>query len=209
MPITVAHPANWGSYKMDLLRQAFLLADLTDVQTCSEPEAAAITYASRQRVDDGACIAVYDLGGGTFDAAVLRNTAGRFTVLGTPEGIEHLGGVDFDEAVFQHVLRSAGIDLRSLDPEDPQLVFALDRLRRDCVAAKEALSTDIEAVVAVGDRHHAHHRAAHPRRPRGHAAAAVGRDGQCDAPRAALGGGRADNRCRRSCWSAVRRASRS
>jgi molecular chaperone DnaK len=147
--ITVSHPANWGSYKMDLLRQAFLLADLTDVATCSEPEAAAITYASRQRVDDGACIAVYDLGGGTFDAAVLRNTAGHFTVLGTPEGIEHLGGVDFDEAVFQHVLRSAGIDLRSLDPEDPQLVFALDRLRRDCVAAKEALSTDTEAVVAV------------------------------------------------------------
>jgi molecular chaperone DnaK len=147
--ITVAHPANWGAYKQGLLRQAFLLADLTNVQTCTEPEAAAITYASRQRVDDGACIAVYDLGGGTFDAAVLRNNAGQFTGLGTPEGIEHLGGVDFDEAVFQHVLRSVGIDLRSLNPEDPQVVFALDRLRRDCVVAKESLSTDTEAVLPV------------------------------------------------------------
>jgi Tol biopolymer transport system component/actin-like ATPase involved in cell morphogenesis len=147
--ITVAHPANWGSYKMELLRQAFLLADLRDVQTCTEPEAAAIAYAARQRVEDGASIAVYDLGGGTFDAAVLRNVAGHFTLLGMPEGIEHLGGVDFDEAVFQHVLRSAAIDLRTLNPDDPEQVFALDRLRRDCVVAKEALSTDTEAVVSV------------------------------------------------------------
>ncbi|HVH23484.1 MAG TPA: Hsp70 family protein [Pseudonocardia sp.] len=52
----------------------------------------------------GSTVAVYDLGGGTFDAAVVRKTAGGgFELLGTPEGIDQLGGVDFDEAVFAHV----------------------------------------------------------------------------------------------------------
>ncbi len=147
--ITVSHPANWGEFKTDLLRQSFRLADLADVQTCTEPEAAAVSYAARQRVADGECVAVYDLGGGTFDAAVLRNGQGRFSVLGTPEGIEHLGGVDFDEALFQHVLRSIGADEMSFDPDDPEVVWTLGRLRRECVEAKELLSADTEAVVTV------------------------------------------------------------
>jgi molecular chaperone DnaK len=71
--ITVSYPANWSSYKIDLLHQAFTIANLRDVQTCTEPEAAAITYATRQRVPEGGHVAVYDLGGGTFDAAVLRH----------------------------------------------------------------------------------------------------------------------------------------
>ncbi len=70
--IAVSHPANWGNYKLDLLRQSINLADLDDVATISEPEAAAIHYASQARVEPGSVIAVYDLGGGTFDAAVLR-----------------------------------------------------------------------------------------------------------------------------------------
>ncbi len=147
--ITVSHPANWGGFKMDLLRQSFLLADLADVRTCTEPEAAAVTYATRQRVAAGECIAVYDLGGGTFDAAVLRNDDGHFTVLGAPEGIEHLGGVDFDEALFQHVLRSIDADTLDLDPDDPDIVWALQRLRRECVEAKELLSADTETVLSV------------------------------------------------------------
>ncbi|HEY2997700.1 MAG TPA: Hsp70 family protein, partial [Acidimicrobiales bacterium] len=61
--IAVSHPANWGAYKLDLLRQSFRLADLDDVVTVTEPEAAAIHYASLSRVEPGAVIAVYDLGG--------------------------------------------------------------------------------------------------------------------------------------------------
>jgi molecular chaperone DnaK len=147
--IVVSHPANWGPFKLDLLRQAFQLADLTDVSTCTEPEAAAITYANRQRVRPGECIAVYDLGGGTFDATVLRNDAGRFTLLGTPEGIEHLGGIDFDEAIFSRVLGGAGGRLQTLNFDDPDVVFALGRLRRDCVLAKETLSSDTDTSIAV------------------------------------------------------------
>ena len=71
---------------------------------CTEPEAAAAQYAAQTRINPGDRVAVYDLGGGTFDACVLEKTATGFRALGTPEGVEHLGGVDFDEAVLRHVL---------------------------------------------------------------------------------------------------------
>ena len=58
--IAVSHPANWGSYKKDLLSQAIRLADLSDVSTLTEPEAAAIFYSTQERVDTGSVIAVYD-----------------------------------------------------------------------------------------------------------------------------------------------------
>ncbi|HEU5266822.1 MAG TPA: Hsp70 family protein, partial [Jatrophihabitans sp.] len=147
--VTVSHPANWTSYKLDLLQQACAIANVPAAGRCSEPEAAAITYATRQRVPEGACVAVYDLGGGTFDAAVLRHEGQRFTLLGRPEGLEHLGGVDFDEAVFQHALRSLGAEFAAVDPDDPGVVRGLERLRRDCVLAKETLSSDTEAQLSV------------------------------------------------------------
>ena len=147
--LAVTHPANWGEFKTDVLRQACHLADLRDVQLVTEPVAAAVHYASTERVDPGAVVAVYDLGGGTFDAAVLRKTADGFTTLGEPEGIERLGGVDFDAAVFAHVRSALGGVVEDLDPDDPTARAAIARLRRDCVAAKEALSFDTDATVPV------------------------------------------------------------
>ena len=83
---------------------------------------------------------MYDLGGGTFDAAVLRKTEDGFELLGEPAGIEQLGGVDFDEAVLAHVVDTLGDVVRDLDPADPAVVEALAQLRRDCIVAKEDLS---------------------------------------------------------------------
>lgn len=149
--IAVTHPANWGPYKVDLLRQGLRLADLDaeNVVLVSEPEAAAISYASTERVEPGQVVAVYDLGGGTFDAAVLRRTETGFEILGRPEGIERLGGIDFDMAVFGHVQRALGGVLEDLDPEDPAVQTAVARLRQDCVDAKEALSSDTDASIPV------------------------------------------------------------
>jgi actin-like ATPase involved in cell morphogenesis len=146
--IAVTHPANWGPYKKDLLAQALRLADV-DAITLTEPEAAAIAYAANERVDPGAVVAVYDLGGGTFDAAVLRKSDDGFTILGQPEGIERLGGIDFDEAVVQHVRSALGGALDQVDPDDEQAMSALARLRAECVEAKEALSTDTETSIPV------------------------------------------------------------
>lgn len=148
--ICISHPANWGPYKKDLLGQAVRLAgvDVPVTQT-TEPEAAAVFYSQQQRIDAGAVVAVYDLGGGTFDAAVLRKTTTGFEILGQPEGIERLGGIDFDAAVFAHVGRALGGALSELDEDDPAVVAAVARLRDECVAAKEALSSDTDTAIPV------------------------------------------------------------
>ncbi|MGM9471645.1 Hsp70 family protein [Pseudarthrobacter sp. YS3] len=148
--IVLTHPASWGAHRTDLILRALVAKGLANVTLVSEPEAAALHYASQTRVEDGSTIAVYDLGGGTFDTAVLRKAgAGHFELLGRPEGIEGLGGADFDAAVLQHVAEHAGQALAGLDTSAPATLAALARLRRECVEAKEALSSDSEANISV------------------------------------------------------------
>ncbi|WP_311214001.1 MULTISPECIES: Hsp70 family protein [unclassified Arthrobacter] len=147
--IIMTHPAAWGQHRTSLVLAALNVAGLQDITLISEPEAAALHYASQTRVEDGSIIAVYDLGGGTFDTAILRKAgAGNFELLGRPDGIETLGGADFDAAVLRHVMGhvSAATDM---DPTAPETLAALSRLRRECREAKEALSMDSESSVAV------------------------------------------------------------
>ncbi|MFV2109066.1 Hsp70 family protein [Micromonospora sp. LOL_015] len=148
--ICVSHPANWGPYKLDLLRQAVRMANLdVPVTYTTEPAAAAINYAEQQRIEPGSIVAVYDLGGGTFDAAMLRKTPTGFEIMGQPEGIERLGGIDFDAAVFNHVRATLGGKLEELDEEDPAAIAAVARLRDECIQAKEALSSDTDTSIPV------------------------------------------------------------
>jgi YVTN family beta-propeller protein len=147
--VVLTHPANWGPFRRGLFEEVPNLAGLSDVTLITEPEAAAAHYATSRRLDDGQTVAVYDLGGGTFDATVLRKRPGGVEILGTPEGIERLGGVDFDEAILSHVNVAAGGALGELDMRDPRTTIALARLRQDCVLAKEALSVDTETVLPV------------------------------------------------------------
>jgi molecular chaperone DnaK (HSP70) len=150
--VGLSHPANWGTYKKDLLAAAVEdagIPDVPDVTMVTEPEAAAVHYASQERVEPGTVVAVYDLGGGTFDIAVLRKVDKGWEILGEPEGIERLGGIDFDEAVFRHVVASTGEALENLDEDDPQVLAAVARLRRECVDAKEALSSDSHVSIPV------------------------------------------------------------
>lgn len=147
--VTLTHPANWGPYKRELFGQIPHRAGLERVRMLTEPEAAAAHYASTERVPDGAAVAVYDLGGGTFDATVLRVSGDGFQILGTPEGIEGLGGIDFDEAVFAHVDRVLDGVVSASDPADVRATSAAIRLRQECVLAKEALSADTETTIPV------------------------------------------------------------
>jgi actin-like ATPase involved in cell morphogenesis len=148
--VTVTHPASWREHKVGLVRNALAGVGLADVTLMSEPEAAALHYASQARVDTGATIAVYDLGAGTFDVAILRKTGPQtFQPVGRPEGIERLGGADFDDAVFEHVFIHASDVLAGLEPTDQGVLIALSRLRRECTEAKEALSFDSEASIPV------------------------------------------------------------
>ena len=147
--IALCHPASYGEYKIDLLRQAVRQADIGSVSLLTEPEAAAVDYARQERVPAGTVIAVYDFGGGTFDATILRKTETGFEQLGRPEGMERLGGIDFDEALFTRAMtmvKSSGV---ALDPDDPATRAALARLRDECRRAKEALSSDTDATIQI------------------------------------------------------------
>jgi YVTN family beta-propeller protein len=147
--VVLTHPANWGPFRRELFEEVPQVAGLTGTRMVTEPEAAAAHYAASRHLEDGEIIAVYDLGGGTFDATVLRKTRSGIEILGAPEGIERLGGVDFDEAILSYVNYSAGGALSELDMSDPQTAIAMARLRQDCVLAKESLSIDTETAIPV------------------------------------------------------------
>jgi hypothetical protein len=147
--ISVTHPASWGPYRRELLEETVALADVGPAQLLTEPVAAALQHAASRPFAPGEIVALYDLGGGGFDAAVLRRDDEGFAMLGEPEGIDRLGGVDFDEAVFAHVIAGLGSKIEGMDLGDPEVVIALARLRRDCVEAKEALSFDTEVTIPV------------------------------------------------------------
>ncbi len=148
--VAVTHPAGWGPHKRALFEQALTAEGVEGVVFLSEPQAAAMGYANAERVAPGSVVGVYDLGGGTFDAAVARKLdSGGFEVLGRPEGIERLGGVDFDEAVYEHVSLALGAALQGMDTADPAVLAGVAALRRECTAAKEALSSDTEVTIPV------------------------------------------------------------
>jgi molecular chaperone DnaK len=147
--VVVTYPANWGPFKIGLLDEIVTLAGIGTWRGCPEPVAAAVQYAASVRVAVGDRLAVYDLGGGTFDVCVLEKTEDGFAVLGTPEGVEQLGGVDFDDLVFGLVWDSLGEKVAALDADDDAVTVGLARLRRECVEAKEALSGDVDGVVPV------------------------------------------------------------
>ncbi|RQS24081.1 Fe-S protein assembly chaperone HscA [Burkholderia sp. Bp8992] len=133
-------PAYFDDAQRQATKDAARLAGLNVLRLLNEPTAAAIAYG----LDNGAegLYAVYDLGGGTFDLSILKLTKGVFEVLAAG-GDSALGGDDFDHALFGHVLAQAGIDAKTLAPEDVRLL--LDRVR----VLKEALSAAPQASLDV------------------------------------------------------------
>lgn len=147
--VVLTHPANWGPYRRGLFEDVAAEAGLEDPPMLTEPEAAGVHFGVTRGLAEGELLGVYDLGGGTFDAAVLRGRAAGVEILGVPEGMEHLGGVDFDEAVLGRVDRACGGAVSELDAHDSRARAAAARVRQDCVVAKETLSVDDRANVPV------------------------------------------------------------
>jgi actin-like ATPase involved in cell morphogenesis len=146
--MAVTHPASWGAHKKDLLGAALRRYGLP-VTFLAEPQAAALHYAAAERVEPGSTIAVYDFGGGTFDAAVVHKDPHGFSLLGRPEGVDRLGGIDLDELVFEHVVEGLPDAFEGLDETDPAVLSAVAAVRRECTEAKEALSADTEVSIPV------------------------------------------------------------
>ena len=128
-------PAYFNDAQRQATKDAGRIAGLEVLRIVNEPTAASLAY-GLQKLAQGV-IAVYDLGGGTFDISILRVKDGVFEVLAT-NGNTHLGGDDFDRAMVQWLLAdiqaTRGVDL-STDPE------ALQELRLGAEAAKCRLSS--------------------------------------------------------------------
>ncbi len=144
------HPANWRSVRLEQFRICLSDAGLSEVSFAPEPFAAAAFHSVSGDVSVGDLIGVYDLGGGTFDAAVLRRTPNGFELAGDPEGVEHLGGLDFDDILFHLVRTRVGEPWNAAERRGgPSYAVAVSNVRRECVAAKEALSVDSMVEVPV------------------------------------------------------------
>jgi Hsp70 protein len=113
------------------------------------PVAAAAKLAHDVEIAVGTTVAVLDLGGGTFEATIVRRTDNGFDVVGPPGGLADLGGVEFDDAVFARVDAELGHVLRSVPRDDVDGMVALRRLRVACRSAKEWLSSSPDTTVEV------------------------------------------------------------
>ena len=137
-------PAYFNDSQRQATKDAGRIAGLEVLRIINEPTASALAYGLAKVKDEK--IAVYDLGGGTFDISILEIEAGEppvFEVLST-NGDTHLGGDDFDQLVVDHVAdefkKEQGIDLR-----DDRM--ALQRLKEAAEKAKVELSTVMQAEI--------------------------------------------------------------
>ena len=137
--VVITVPAYFDDAQRQATRDAGRLAGLNVLRLLNEPTAAAVAY-GLDKGNDGV-IAVYDLGGGTFDISILRLNKGVFEVLATG-GDSALGGDDFDRVLAQWIMEQAGI---SDDADHAQL----RRLMRDACAAKETLTGADEAKLDI------------------------------------------------------------
>jgi actin-like ATPase involved in cell morphogenesis len=147
--VTLTVPAAWGEHHRELMTAVAANAQLEGVGLLPEPVAVAIHYATQERLEAGSVTSVYDLGGGTFDTALVVRGGVGYELRGLPGGDESIGGEDFDDVVMDHVRRSLGNALTLLDTTDEAVLAGLQQVRLNAVAAKEALSDDLDASVAV------------------------------------------------------------
>ncbi|GIJ79805.1 Hsp70 protein [Micromonospora phaseoli] len=143
--IVLSHPASWGRYRRDLLHHALWESGLGSVTLLPRTVTVAESHAARGF--PGGVAAVYALGGGTFEAAVVRrNSRGRYETDGVPQGLTRLGGVDFDEALATHV---RSVLARELAAAGPAAGEALRTLPAECERAKRDLTSGSQTDVVL------------------------------------------------------------
>ena len=131
----ISVPANASSGQRLLTVDAFETAGFEVVRLLNEPSAAACEYAHRQKrtlSSQRVHVLIYDLGGGTFDASVLRLDEQGGEVAGTA-GIARLGGDDFDHVIYQLALEKAGLDENAVPPLFRAILLDECRLQKEAV----------------------------------------------------------------------------
>jgi molecular chaperone HscA len=134
-------PAYFDEAQRQATKDAARLAGLNVLRLLNEPTAAAVAYGLDQQAQG--VVAIYDLGGGTFDISILRLTGGVFEVMATG-GDSALGGDDFDHAIAGWIIREAGLSA-DLDPGTQRTLL------QSACAAKEALTAEVAVSLSHGD----------------------------------------------------------
>ncbi len=130
-------PAYFNDNQRQATRDAGKLAGLDVLRIVNEPTAAALAYGiDRTTPPEGEIIAVYDLGGGTFDISILKIQEGIFEVIST-NGDTHLGGDDLDQLIFRDFLFQLKTDEKTLEKEKE----LLQEIRLAAETAKKHLSS--------------------------------------------------------------------
>jgi molecular chaperone DnaK len=142
--LRLTYPADWGDARRAVLIEACERGGLPKADLIPEPVAAAVRIAYQVTPPDHH-IAVYDYGGGTFDAAVLLRTADGFEVAGPPVGRDPLGGEDIDQRIIGYVggllaEQYGEAWAKLLDPSDLDSRRDAADLRTEVQRAKETLS---------------------------------------------------------------------
>ena len=136
-------PAYFNDAQRQATKEAGEIAGLNVLRIINEPTAAALAYGLDKASDKDIKVAVYDLGGGTFDVSILEIGSGVFEVLST-NGDTHLGGDNFDEKIIDWIVsefkKESGIDA-SKDP------MAYQRIREASEKAKIELSSSAETEI--------------------------------------------------------------
>ncbi len=137
--VVITVPAYFDDAQRQATKDAARLADLNVLRLLNEPTAAAVAYGLDKGTEG--VIAVYDLGGGTFDISLLRLNKGVFEVMATG-GDSALGGDDFDHAIAEWIMARAGI-------ADDTGHHQLRRLMHHAREAKEALTDDESTTIRI------------------------------------------------------------
>ena len=131
-------PAYFDDAQRQATKDAARLAGLNVLRLLNEPTAAAVAYGLDRQAEG--VIAIYDLGGGTFDISILRLSRGVFEVLATG-GDTALGGDDFDHAVAAWIVRQAGIS-GDLGPGEQRELLKIACAAKERLSAVEAVSVE-------------------------------------------------------------------
>ena len=147
-PVTravITVPAYFDDAQRQATRDAGQIAGLDVIRILNEPTAAALAYGAHRVGSNRRVIAVFDLGGGTFDISIMTVDNGIFEVLATG-GDSALGGEDWDRRVLERVVDEVfdqyRVDLTGIP-------MAMSRLREACENAKKALSIDRETKISL------------------------------------------------------------
>ncbi len=138
----VTVPAYFNDAQRQATKEAGVIAGLEIKRIVNEPTAAALAYGMDKKNKD-MTIAVYDLGGGTFDVSILELGDGVFEVKST-NGDTHLGGDNFDEVIIDWLLKEAKLEFNMDLSKDAQ---ALQRLREGAEKAKVELSSSSQTEI--------------------------------------------------------------